>query len=100
MPSMKRPSNIHPGEVLLEEFLPLMGISHNVLAQAIGVPPRCIDEIVLGKRAITADTGACGSPRISTPRNLSGKACKLITIWRGGENGTGCRAGHAQRLVA
>jgi hypothetical protein len=47
---MKKPSNIHPGEVLLEEFLLPMGISHNVLAHAIGVPPRRIDEIVLGKR--------------------------------------------------
>jgi len=48
--------NVHPGEVLLEEFLKPMGISQNALARAIGVPPRRINEIVLGKRAISADT--------------------------------------------
>ncbi|CAD1797709.1 virulence associated protein [Xanthomonas arboricola pv. juglandis] len=48
--------NIHPGEVLLEEFLEPMGISLNALARATGVPPRRINEIVLGKRGITADT--------------------------------------------
>lgn len=53
---MKKLPNIHPGEVLLEEFLLPMNISQNALARAIGVPPRRINEIVLGKRAITADT--------------------------------------------
>ncbi|APO95763.1 HigA family addiction module antitoxin [Xanthomonas vesicatoria] len=48
--------NIHPGEVLLEEFLEPMGISQNALARATDVPPRRINEIVLGKRGITADT--------------------------------------------
>ena len=48
--------NIHPGEVLLEEFLLPMEISQNALARAAGVPPRRINEIVLGKRGITADT--------------------------------------------
>ena len=48
--------NIHPGEVLLEEFLKPMAISQNALARAIGVPPRRINEIVLGKRAVSADT--------------------------------------------
>lgn len=48
--------NIHPGEVLLEEFLKPLGISQNALARAIDVPPRRINEIVLGKRAVTADT--------------------------------------------
>jgi len=52
----KRLPNIHPGEVLLEEFLDPMGISQNALARATGVPPRRINEIVLGKRALTADT--------------------------------------------
>jgi len=47
---------IHPGEVLLEEFLKPMGISQNNLALKIGVPARRINEIVLGKRRITADT--------------------------------------------
>jgi antitoxin HigA-1 len=48
--------NIHPGEVLLEEFLKPMGISQNRLAREITVPPRRVNEIVLGKRAITPDT--------------------------------------------
>lgn len=53
---MKKLPNIHPGEVLLEEFLIPAEISQNALARAMGVPPRRINEIVLGKRAITADT--------------------------------------------
>ena len=48
--------NIHPGEILQEEFLLPMSISQNALARAAGVPPRRINEIVLGKRGITADT--------------------------------------------
>ena len=47
---------IHPGEVLLADFLQPMGISQYRLAQDISVPPRRINEIVLGKRAISADT--------------------------------------------
>jgi len=47
---------IHPGEILLEEFLNPMGISQYRLAKDISVPPRRINEIVLGKRSITADT--------------------------------------------
>ena len=47
---------IHPGEVLLEEFLKPMGLSQNRLALAIGVHARRINEIVLEKRRITADT--------------------------------------------
>jgi addiction module HigA family antidote len=53
---MKRLPNIHPGEILLEEFLAPMGVSQNAVARAAGVPPRRINEIVLGKRGITADT--------------------------------------------
>jgi antitoxin HigA-1 len=48
--------NPHPGEILLEEFLRPMDLSQTKLANAIGVPPRRINEIVLGKRAVTADT--------------------------------------------
>jgi antitoxin HigA-1 len=48
--------NPHPGEILAEEFLKPMELSQTALARAIGVPPRRINEIVLGKRAITADT--------------------------------------------
>ena len=51
-----RLKNIHPGEILLEEFLFPMMISQNMLARDIGVPPRRINEIVHGKRAVTADT--------------------------------------------
>ncbi|MDQ0094986.1 HigA family addiction module antitoxin [Paeniglutamicibacter psychrophenolicus] len=47
---------IHPGEVLMEDFIKGFGISQNKLAVSIGVPPRRINEIVHGKRAITADT--------------------------------------------
>ena len=54
--TMKALPNIHPGEVLLEEFLAPMDISQNALARAAGVPPRRINEIVLGKRSVTADT--------------------------------------------
>lgn len=48
--------NPGPGEVLLEDFIKPMGLSQNALARAVHVPPRRINEIVLGKRAITADT--------------------------------------------
>jgi addiction module HigA family antidote len=48
--------NPHAGEILHEEFLKPMGLSQSGLARALGVPPRRINEIVLGKRAVTADT--------------------------------------------
>ena len=47
---------IHPGEVLMEDFIEGFGLTQNKLAVAIGVPPRRINEIVHGKRRITADT--------------------------------------------
>ena len=47
---------VHPGEILFEEFLKPMGISQNKLALEMRVPPRRINEIVLGKRRISADT--------------------------------------------
>lgn len=53
---MAKLPNIHPGEILFEEFLKPMEISQNRLARAMGVPPRRINEIVHGKRAVTADT--------------------------------------------
>lgn len=53
---MVKLKNIHPGEVLLQEFLVPMGISQNRIARDVGVPPRRINEIVHGKRAVTADT--------------------------------------------
>jgi len=53
---MKTLPNIHPGEVLNQEFLLPLRISQNALARAMGVPPRRINEIVLGKRGVSADT--------------------------------------------
>ena len=47
---------VHPGEILMEDFLEEMGITQHKLAVSIGVPPRRINEIVHGKRAVTADT--------------------------------------------
>lgn len=47
---------IHPGEILMEDFIEGFGITQNRLAVSIGVPPRRINEIVHGKRGITADT--------------------------------------------
>ncbi len=54
--SLKKMSPLHPGEILFEEFLKPMGLSQNRLALDIRVPPRRINEIVHGKRRITADT--------------------------------------------
>ncbi len=53
---MKKINPIHPGEILLEEFLAPMHLSQNRIANDMGVPPRRINEIVHGKRKITADT--------------------------------------------
>jgi addiction module HigA family antidote len=52
----KKLNPVHPGEILLKEFIEPMGLSQNRLALALGVPARRINEIVLGKRGITADT--------------------------------------------
>lgn len=52
----KKAPPIHPGEILLEEYLEPMGISQYRVAKEISVPPRRINEIVHGKRSITADT--------------------------------------------
>jgi antitoxin HigA-1 len=52
----ERLNPVHPGEILMEEFLKPMEISQNKLARAIGVPPRRINEIVLEKRSVSADT--------------------------------------------
>ena len=49
-------SPVHPGEILLEDFLKPMNLSQYAIARSLGVPPRRINEIVHGKRAITADT--------------------------------------------
>ena len=52
----KKLAPVHPGEILQKEFLEPMGLSQNKLALALHVPARRINEIVLGKRSITADT--------------------------------------------
>jgi addiction module HigA family antidote len=56
MMAKKMMNPIHPGEILLEEFLGPLGVSQYRLAKDISVPPRRINEIVHGKRSITADT--------------------------------------------
>jgi addiction module HigA family antidote len=53
---MKKSRTPHPGKVLFEQFLQPFGLSQNGLARELGVPPRRINEIILGKRGITADT--------------------------------------------
>ena len=54
--SNKKIPPIHPGEILMEEFLKPMGLSQNKIAMDMRVPPRRINEIVLGKRRVTPDT--------------------------------------------
>ena len=54
MPKKMKPA--HPGEMLLEEFLKPMGLTQYRLSKSISVPPRRINEIVMGKRRITGDT--------------------------------------------
>jgi addiction module HigA family antidote len=56
MPMGNKLPPIHPGEVLLEDFLVPLGLTQYRLAKGIGVPPRRVNEIVLGKRGISADT--------------------------------------------
>ena len=53
---MKKQRSAHPGRILHEQFMKPAGLSQNALAREIGVPPRRINEIILGKRGITADT--------------------------------------------
>ncbi|MFI7541031.1 HigA family addiction module antitoxin [Actinoplanes sp. NPDC049599] len=53
---MSKLAPIHPGEVLMEDFIAPLGITQNKVAVAIGVPPRRINEIVHGNRRVTADT--------------------------------------------
>ncbi len=52
----KKLAPVHPGEILLEDFLKPLGVSQYRLAKSLSVPPRRINEIVLGKRGVTADT--------------------------------------------
>ena len=52
----KKLAPLHPGEVLLEEFLTPLGLSQNALARELKISPRRVNEIVLGKRGVSADT--------------------------------------------
>jgi addiction module HigA family antidote len=67
---MKKIALIHPGEILLEEFLKPMKISQYRLALDLSVPPRRINEIVLGKRSISADTALRLARYFGTSPNL------------------------------
>ncbi len=75
---------IHPGEILLEEFLEPMGISQYRLAKDLSVPPRRINEIVLGKRAITPDTALRLSLVLATSliRQFYGILCSYLVTYR------------------
>jgi len=71
---------IHPGEILLEEFLKPMSLSQNRLALDIRVPARRINEIVQGKRRITSDTAL----RLARYFNMSPQfwlSCRWTMIW-------------------
>ncbi len=67
--------DIHPGEILNEDFLGPLGVSQYRLAQAVSVPPRRINEIVHGKRAISADTALRLARYFGTTRTF-GSTCK------------------------
>lgn len=53
---MNKKRKTHPGRILYEQFMKPAGLSQNALARELGVPPRRVNEIILGKRGITADT--------------------------------------------
>ena len=57
----------HPGRILYEKFLKPTGLSQNALARELGVPPRRVNEIILGKRGITADTALRLAKRFGNP---------------------------------
>ena len=81
----KKLAPVHPGEVLLEEFLEPMGISQYRLAKDIGVPPRRINEIVKGQRAITADTALrLGRDNISYRNLIAGSGQSAVEVYSDG----------------
>lgn len=75
---MKTLPNLHPGDVLLEEFLMPLGISQNALARAAGVPPRRINEIVPGKRSVSADSAIRLAAALGTSERFWGR---LTMTW-------------------
>jgi antitoxin HigA-1 len=64
---MKKHRSSHPGRILHEKFMKPAGLSQNGLAREIGVPPRRINEIILGKRGISADTALRLAKRFGNP---------------------------------
>ncbi len=70
--------NPHPGQILLEDFLKPMGLSQNALARAVRVPPRRIDELVLGKRLVSVDTDLRLSATSGCPRAFF-SGCRTTT---------------------
>ena len=74
-------SPIHPGEILVVKFLEPMGISQYRLAKDISVTPRRINEIVQGRRSITADTALRLSHVLAWKRSF-GLICNLDMIWK------------------
>lgn len=95
----KKLAPIHPGEVLLEDFLKPLGMSQYRLAKDLSIPPRRINEIVLGKRAVTADTALRLSRFFGTTERfwlnlqasydldverdrLAGRLVREVKVWR------------------
>ena len=72
-------SPVHPGEMLMEEFLKPLAISQYRLARDITVPPRRINEIVLGKRAITADTALRLAVTLALPPGSGSISRRYVT---------------------
>jgi len=64
--AVKKQAPLHPGDILLEEFIKPLNLSQNQLARELKVPPRRINEIVLGKRGISADTALRLARRFGT----------------------------------
>jgi len=82
---------VHPGEILLEEFLKPLAVSQYKLAKEIGVPARRINEIVHGQRRISADT-ALRLARFSAPPSGSGSTCRPGMTWKPRKTGSATRS--------
>ena len=78
---MARLNNIHPGEILKEEFLTPLGITAFCLAKDVDIPQTRVSEIIKGNRRITADTALRLSNILAIQLN-SGLGCKMILILR------------------
>ncbi len=78
---METLANVHPGEILLEEFLKPMNISAYKLSKDIGIPQTRTSAIIKGNRGITADTALRLSIFLELLRNF-GWDCRMISIWK------------------